>query len=136
MATIHQIDCVSLLVPLNPRAIWYGLLVGEGNGLDVVDTGLGLRDVERPVGRSRQPLIDMVGFIFDEAETAVRQIERLGLRPADVTHIVLTHADPDHTGGLSDFPRAQVHLSAEEHASVARGHFRYLPVHFQHGPEW
>ena len=39
------------------------------------------------------------------------------LAPKD---IVLTHGDPDHAGGLADFPTAAVHLSAEEHAAVAQ----------------
>jgi glyoxylase-like metal-dependent hydrolase (beta-lactamase superfamily II) len=59
-----------------------------------------------------------------------------GFRPADVKHAVLTHADPDHTGGLVDFPHAAVHVSAEERASVANSHWRYLPVHFSHGIDW
>ena len=46
--------------------------------------------------------------------TAARQIERLGFRAADVRHIVLTHLDFDHAGGLDDFPRAAVHMLAAE----------------------
>jgi glyoxylase-like metal-dependent hydrolase (beta-lactamase superfamily II) len=38
-------------------------------------------------------------------ETAVRQIERLG-SPADVRHILPTHLDFDHAGGLEDLPGA------------------------------
>jgi len=30
---------------------------------------------------------------------------------ASVTDVVLTHADPDHVGGLADLPHARVHLS-------------------------
>jgi glyoxylase-like metal-dependent hydrolase (beta-lactamase superfamily II) len=47
-------------------------------------------------------------------ETAVRQIEELGFGAADVRHIVLTHFDLDHIGGLADFPDAEVHLTAGE----------------------
>ena len=46
--------------------------------------------------------------------TALRQIERLGFDAADVRHIVLTHLDFDHAGGLDDFPDAQVHLLRQE----------------------
>jgi glyoxylase-like metal-dependent hydrolase (beta-lactamase superfamily II) len=44
-----------------------------------------------------------------------------GVQPRDVTDIVITHAHPDHIGGLLDqqgkrtFPNAAIHLSAIEH---------------------
>ncbi|MCT9113339.1 MBL fold metallo-hydrolase [Streptomyces mirabilis] len=38
----------------------------------------------------------------------------LGFDRTDVRHIVLTHFDADHIGGLSDFPHAQVHVTAAE----------------------
>ena len=47
---------------------------------------------------------------FREDMTAIRQIENLGYNPQDVRHIVLTHLDFDHAGGLDDFPNATVHL--------------------------
>jgi glyoxylase-like metal-dependent hydrolase (beta-lactamase superfamily II) len=92
--------------------------------------------VRDPAGRIGQALIDAAGFQFHEDQTAARRVEALGFRPRDVRHIVLTHADPDHTGGLADFPHALVHVSEEERASVERGHWRYLPVHFAHGTNW
>jgi len=42
--------------------------------------------------------------------TAIRQIERLGYHPRDVRHIILSHLDFDHAGGLDDFPQATVHM--------------------------
>jgi glyoxylase-like metal-dependent hydrolase (beta-lactamase superfamily II) len=46
--------------------------------------------------------------------TAIRQIEQLGFDPRDVEHIVLSHLDFDHAGGLDDFPHATVYLLADE----------------------
>jgi glyoxylase-like metal-dependent hydrolase (beta-lactamase superfamily II) len=92
--------------------------------------------VRSPLDRIGQQLIDAAGFQFHEEQTAARRVERLGFCPADVRCVVLTHADPDHTGGLADFPHAQIHLSAEEHAAVAAGSWRYLPAHFAYGPNW
>jgi glyoxylase-like metal-dependent hydrolase (beta-lactamase superfamily II) len=53
----------------------------------------------------------MAGFLFHEEDTTVRQVEKLGFRTKDVTHVVLTHCDPDHAGGLADFPHADVHVA-------------------------
>ena len=48
-------------------------------------------------------------------ETAAHQIAALGYSLDEVRHIVLTHLDLDHAGGMADFPRAQVHVLAAEH---------------------
>jgi glyoxylase-like metal-dependent hydrolase (beta-lactamase superfamily II) len=44
--------------------------------------------------------------------------------------------DPDHAGGLADFPQAQVHVSEEEHTHALSGHWRYVPAQFANGPNW
>src|SRR5262249_32128642 len=79
---------------------------------------------------------EAAGFQLREDDTAVRRIEALGLRPDDVTDVVLTHGDPDHAGGLADFPRARVHLGEEERAGIAGENVRYVPPQFAHGPKW
>lgn len=136
MTTIHHINCGTLVVPSYPTVVCHCLLLQDQERLALVDTGIGLMDVQNPVARLGQPLIDMAGFQFHESDTAVRRIEALGLSPANVRHIVLTHGDPDHAGGLADFPNAQVHLSEEEHTHLASGHPRYVPTQFAHGPNW
>lgn len=134
--TIRHINCGTLAVPGYPPVVCHCLLIQEGQRLVLVDTGIGLHDVRDPVGRLGQPLIEMAGFQFHAADTAVRRIEAAGLSPKDVQHIVLTHGDPDHAGGLADFPEAQVHLSTEEHAQIAEGKSRYVSVQFTHGPRF
>ncbi len=94
------------------------------------------RTSPRPLERVGQPAIDAAGFQFHERRTAARQVERLGFRAADVTAIVLTHGDPDHAGGLADFPAAVVHVSEEEHARLRTGHWRYSAAQFAHQPKW
>lgn len=44
----------------------------------------------------------------------VKQIDGRSYRIEDVRHIVLTHLDLDHAGGLPDFPHAKVHVHATE----------------------
>lgn len=136
MTTIHHINAGTLHAPPYPPAACHCLLLEDRTGLALVDTGIGLLDIARPLERIGRPLVDMAGFQFDEADSAVRHIENLGFRVADVAHVVLTHGDPDHTGGLADFPHARVHVAEEEHASILGGYPRYLPPHFAHGPWW
>jgi glyoxylase-like metal-dependent hydrolase (beta-lactamase superfamily II) len=62
----------------------------------------------------------MVKPDFREEMTAIRQVQRLGYDPRDVRHIVLTHLDFDHAGGLDDFPHATVHMMAVEHEYAAQ----------------
>lgn len=136
MIRIHHLNCGTLHAPPFPPAVCHVLLLEEGDRLVLVDSGVGLEDVARPLARLGQELIDVVGFKLREEETAIRQLEALGLDPARVSDVVVTHADCDHVGGLSDFPDARVLLSEEELAGVQKNHPRYLPVQFEHGPRW
>nr|WP_207748997.1 MBL fold metallo-hydrolase [Luteimonas sp. MC1895] len=90
------------------------MLVETPAGLVLIDTGLGLQDVRDPRGRLSAFFLALVAPGFREAMTAVRQVEALGHAARDVRHIVLTHLDFDHAGGLDDFPEATVHMLARE----------------------
>ncbi len=133
---IHHLNCGVLHAPPNPAAACHCLLLESDGRLALIDTGIGLQDIARPLERIGQPAIEAAGFQFHERLTAARQIERLGFRVADVTDIVLTHADPDHSGGLADFPRAAIHVSTEEYTQVESGHGRYSAAQFAHRPRW
>ena len=78
---------------------------------------------------------------LDRAETAHDQIVALGHSVDDVRHIVLTHLDLDHAGGIPDFPRARIHVHAREHAAAITrtiptrpGH--HIEGHFARAPNW
>lgn len=115
------------------------LLVEAGDCLVLVDTGLGTADVASPK-RLGQPFRALVRPQCRESETAVRQIERIGLDPRDVRHVVVTHLDVDHAGGLADFPEAEVHVFAPELAAAQnpplRDRSRYIAAQWAHGPKW
>ncbi|MEW5853267.1 MAG: MBL fold metallo-hydrolase [Myxococcota bacterium] len=116
------------------------LLVETDAGLVLVDTGLGLQDVATP-GHLGAPFLAFAAPRLLEEETAARQVERLGFRREDVRHIVLTHLDLDHAGGLPDFPHARVHVHAPEHQAAMSPRTlnereRYRPLHWKHGPQW
>ena len=48
------------------------------------------------------------------ANSPIAQLARLGLSPADVTHLVVTHTHFDHAGGLADFPEAALVVQRAE----------------------
>jgi glyoxylase-like metal-dependent hydrolase (beta-lactamase superfamily II) len=132
---------------LTGRLVCHCLLIEtDAHGLVLVDTGYGLRDVDHP-HREPNPRITrfmrtLLNIKLREQETAIRQIEGLGFRPSDVRHIVLTHLDFDHAGGLEDFPQATVHLLDKEWSSASgpRPGFvlrnRYRPSQFDEVRNW
>lgn len=121
------------------RLVCHCLLIEGAEGLVLIDTGFGVQDMRNP----RQ-----LGLLFNTlvrprvnlAETAISQIRELGFEPGDVRHIITTHLDVDHAGGLPDFPDAEVHLLGRElDAAMSPGwreRSRYVAAHWAHGPRW
>jgi glyoxylase-like metal-dependent hydrolase (beta-lactamase superfamily II) len=117
------------------------LLIETDDGLVLVDSGLGLTDIRDPIGSLSPRFKRLTRPVLDPDETAVRQVARLGYQPTDVRHIVLTHLDVDHAGGITDFPWATVHVHADEHDAAMRRatageRRRYRPHHWAHNPNW
>lgn len=116
------------------------LLIETEAGLVLVDTGFGLADVDHPQRLST--VFRLANRIrLREADTARRQVEARGFDAADVRHIVLTHLDFDHAGGIGDFPAATVHvLDTELDAAMARDGFlergRYRPMQWGGPVNW
>jgi glyoxylase-like metal-dependent hydrolase (beta-lactamase superfamily II) len=118
------------------------LLIETGQGLVLVDTGYGLQDVRR--ARARLPWLWplILNIRLKESDTAIRQVEALGFSARDVRHIVLTHLDFDHAGGIEDFPEARVHVLALEREAATRkrqtfvGNQRYRPVQWDDVRDW
>jgi glyoxylase-like metal-dependent hydrolase (beta-lactamase superfamily II) len=127
---------------MRPRAtpggiVCHCLLLETDAGLVLVDSGLGVRDMTDP-GARMGPSWRLMRPALAMEETALHQVERLGFGASDVRHIVLTHFDADHTGGLVDFPDVKVHLTAAEAgaASHPRGRLergRYVTRPSDHG---
>lgn len=147
---IHHLNCATMhpiwprvthgdVVPMLQKLVSHCLLVETDAGLVLIDSGFGLGDCAYP--RRLPGVFLKVGRPnLAEEETAIRQVEGLGFRAEDVRHVVVTHLDLDHAGGLPDFPAAQVHvMRAERDAAAApRGmeKHRYRPEHWAHGPRW
>lgn len=153
MLKIHSVSCATLC-PWPARLVnGEGPLLGRGrlvchcwlvegpDGLILVDTGLGEADLREPRQRLGAWFSALVHPVRDPAQTALAAVRRLGFRPEDVRHIVPTHLDLDHAGGLPDFPNAVVHVHARElqaalHPPTVKERARYRAAHFRHGPRW
>jgi glyoxylase-like metal-dependent hydrolase (beta-lactamase superfamily II) len=123
------------------RFVCHCLLVETRDGLVLVDTGLGTADVAAPVKRLGRGFVRRTRPALDPRETALAHVERLGFRREDLRHIVPTHLDLDHAGGIADFPEAKVHVFRDEYEAgtapdAAKGEYGYRTVQWAHGPRW
>lgn len=147
---VHHLNCGTFCPPFGRlidgrksllsrgHLVCHCLLIEAGNSLVLVDTGLGSDDLARPRERLGASFARLMRPALDVKETAIHQVRALGFDPADVRHILLTHLDLDHAGGLADFPAASVHVYRPEHeAATARGTLleqqRYRPQQWAHG---
>ncbi|OBB84379.1 hypothetical protein A5779_06550 [Mycolicibacterium peregrinum] len=109
---VHHLNCGTMNMPTAPM-VCHVLLVETDHGLVLVDSGYGSHDHRNP-GKRVGPSRLVVRPLFEDTETALHQIQQLGYQRDDVRHIVITHLDVDHIGGLSDFPEATIHVTAAE----------------------
>jgi glyoxylase-like metal-dependent hydrolase (beta-lactamase superfamily II) len=143
---IHYINCATmyprgagLFVSCLDRSPAICMLIETNDQLVLVDTGFGTRDI---ADTSRLGHADiLLNTQKNPDQPAIRQVEKMGFAPRDVRHIICTHLDRDHAGGLSDFPDAKVHvLQVECDAALnpknAFEKDRYRRCHFSHGPKW
>lgn len=147
--TIHHLDCGSmcppggrLLLGEHKKIICHCLLLELADGLALVDTGLGLMDVQDPrrLGRRFRALVRPQ---LEEQECALRRVEQLGFDGRDVRHLLMTHLDVDHAGGIADFPHATVHVMRREKEAALDPEAlspwqrdRYRSAHFAHEVRW
>ena len=122
------------------RMVCHCLLVETGDGLALIDTGIGLGDIAAPDRLGRRWLRQTAPKL-DPSETAVQQVRALGYSPNDVRHVLLTHLDRDHAGGVPDFPNAKVHVHRKEYEMAVSHQIpapkgRYITDQWQHGPDW
>jgi glyoxylase-like metal-dependent hydrolase (beta-lactamase superfamily II) len=142
---VHHLACgtfcpVGSRLGLTPsRLVCHCLLIETPGGLVLVDSGIGLQDIEHPsrLGMGRV----LARPVLDPSATAVRRVQALGYAVSDVRDIVLTHLDFDHAGGIADFPGARIHVfSAEYVAAMApttlAERLRYRKILWSHSPRW
>lgn len=90
------------------------LLARRGKETVLIDSGYG----------SKYPRLDRQAYAMEEGNPIFRALERLGVAPGDVRHLVMTHLHFDHAGGATvfdekkrlvpAFPKAKYYASAAE----------------------
>ena len=115
----------------------YAWVIEHPEGVIVVDTGETARVAEPGYFPRWHPYfqLGLREWVRPEEEIGP-QLRGLGVSPADVRWVLLTHFHTDHAGGLPHFPRSEIVVSRTEHqaASGFRGQRNgYLP---QHWPAW
>jgi glyoxylase-like metal-dependent hydrolase (beta-lactamase superfamily II) len=149
---IHHLNCVSACPlggflmdgasnSLRGRLTSHCLLIETANALVLVDTGYGLRDVADPRSRLAKTFLTLVKPELRAELTAYRQVQALGYDPRDVRHVVISHLDFDHAGGLDDFPEATVHMLADEERAARQrrtilDRMRYRPEQWGTRANW
>lgn len=110
--------------PIEFPALAY--VIEHPEGLLVIDTGLG---AQTPAPRAFRGFPPEPQPMATAEEIGPRMRER-GLDPSEVSRVVLTHLDWDHTGGLHHFPNAEVLVHRPEHefARTRIGRSRYRPT--------
>lgn len=136
---VHHLNCGTMRAsdPAEDPAVCHCLLVEtDADGLVLVDTGIGTLNLREPVRTLGEDFLSWAAPVLSPAETAIEQVVRLGHRPDDVRHVVVTHLHRDHCGGLPDFPGAAVHLHEAELRAASAMPQLYPPLPWQHGPKW
>ena len=95
------------------------VLVEHPDGPLLIDAGMGAHGVEH-LGTT--PLL-MQALVELEMSTSVGgRLAEVGLAPADLRGVLLTHSHWDHVSGLEDLPGVPVWMLPEEEAFARSGH--------------
>jgi glyoxylase-like metal-dependent hydrolase (beta-lactamase superfamily II) len=137
---VEHLDCAEMNFPVLPHLVAHVLVCHTDAGLVLIDSGFGTKDYVDPAARIG-PIRIVQRPGSEDRSSAVRQLAAAGHAADEVTHIVLTHLDSDHVGGIADFPEATVHTTADEYAAVFTNpdwyeRLRYRRAQMDHDVHW
>ncbi|MGA3362154.1 MAG: N-acyl homoserine lactonase family protein [Solirubrobacteraceae bacterium] len=115
----------------------YAFAIEHREGVIVVDTGETARTSEPGYIPRWHPYfrLGVREWVAPEQEIGP-QMEQLGIPPADVRWVVMTHMHTDHAGGLHHFPKSEILVSRKE-LSLSSGRLGRVRGYLNnHLPDW
>lgn len=95
------------------------VLIERDNDLVLFDTGIGTR-----IEQEMRPPVYWGNLFFHRCvmrtrfdprrDALVHQLPRLGFKPYDIKHVIISHLHWDHAGGMRDFPDAHFYVGRKE----------------------
>jgi N-acyl homoserine lactone hydrolase len=115
-------------------------LIQHDRGLVLFDTGIAPEALDDPVATYGKDLADVLGLEGTTEQRIDKQIEALGFKTSDVTHVISSHLHFDHSGGHHLFPDAAFYAGPGEMAAAhfppALGAFCFIPEHLARMQSW
>jgi N-acyl homoserine lactone hydrolase len=100
-------------------------LIHHAQGWFLWDTGLSDAIASKPEGVN-----GAFGFVMKRSKTLSGQLAELGIKPADVKAMAISHSHPDHIGNVEEFPDVMLYVQKAEYDwPNADGTPRFKPEH-------
>lgn len=96
-------------------------LIETNNGRILYDVGCDYNKTNNPAQCSKYYNAEL-GFaapVMDKSQRLPNQLAKMGLKPADIDVIFISHLHFDHAGGLCDCGNVEVHIQADELANAS-----------------
>ena len=103
-----------------------GYLVQTGEGKNIlVDTGFSEEFIPNP------PILNGVQVDVIREDFILSRLAEIGLRPADIDLVVLSHLDYDHAGNMLHFVHAEIIIQKLQYETAKAGHPRFATTRNQ-----
>ncbi len=117
--------------PWLPILCW---LIDHPEGPILVDTGEHAR-ISEPEFTKQDPVNSwiirkLLKFDVSLDSNLEMALHRIGFKPDQIKHVILTHVHSDHTGGLSSVPKATIWMNSVEHQNALTHPKGTFPFHW------
>jgi N-acyl homoserine lactone hydrolase len=140
-----EITTMALFDPWHPEVgtkveiPYFFYLIEHPAGNVLFDTG-GHPDLIRDPRPRLGAAADAFEVVMHEGDDVVSQLAAIGVGPADVDHVVLSHLHYDHAGGIELLSNSTFHLQAQELELARRPPVYqrdlYVSQDFEHDVKW